>query len=77
MDPPELASEPAPCYTRRGRIEPPAHPSYSSVDKDKLVQMQREYGGGRVRMCQLDILISSNPSSHANFLPVTKDGILK
>jgi hypothetical protein len=23
MDPPELASEPAPCYARRGRIEPP------------------------------------------------------
>ena len=23
MDPPELASEPAPCYAHRGRIEPP------------------------------------------------------
>jgi hypothetical protein len=23
MDPPELASEHAPCYARRGRIEPP------------------------------------------------------
>jgi hypothetical protein len=23
MDPPELASEPASCYARRGRIEPP------------------------------------------------------
>ena len=23
MDPPELASEPAQCYARRGRIEPP------------------------------------------------------
>ena len=23
MDTPELASEPAPCYARRGRIEPP------------------------------------------------------
>jgi hypothetical protein len=23
MDPPELASEPAPCYACRGRIEPP------------------------------------------------------
>ena len=23
MDPSELASEPAPCYARRGRIEPP------------------------------------------------------
>ena len=31
MDPPELASELAPCYARRGRIEPPGTtPSTSS-----------------------------------------------
>jgi hypothetical protein len=28
MDPPELASEPAPCYARRGRIEPPVLPPH-------------------------------------------------
>jgi hypothetical protein len=36
MDPPELASEPAPCYTRRGRIEPPENTDESFDDVIQL-----------------------------------------
>ena len=33
MNPPELASEPAPCYTRRGRIERPMYANVTIVYK--------------------------------------------
>jgi hypothetical protein len=48
MDPPELASEPAPCHARRGRIEPPVC-SHCDPGHNKLLVLfgaKEAEGGG-------------------------------